>query len=85
MRQIFLHAGDAEVQIDLVVVGCDVAVADGPIFAVAVAALGLEVVVGKAESEASPDIGFAAEAAGADPRVVGAGEGIVALVDHDIF
>src|SRR5467141_91902 len=83
--EIFFDAGDAEIEIDLVVVGSDVAVADGPIFAVAVAALGLEVVIGEAEGQASPNIGFSAETASADPGVVGAGEGIFAFVDHNIF
>src|SRR5712691_2693299 len=85
MRQIFFHAGDAEIEVDLVVVRGDVAVADGPILAVAVAALGLEVEVGKAKGEASPDVGLSAEATGADPGVVGAGKGILAFVNHYIF
>src|SRR5260370_36779574 len=75
MREIFFDAGDAEIEIELVVVRRDVAVADGPIFAVAVAAFGLEVVVRKAESEASPNVGLSAETTGTDPSVVGAGEG----------
>src|SRR5690348_11962336 len=43
--QILFYAGDAEIQIHLVVVRRDVAVADRPVFAVSVAVLGLEVVV----------------------------------------
>src|SRR4029077_847355 len=85
VRKIFFYAGNAEVEIDLVVIGSDIAVADGPILAEAVAVFGFEVVVGEAESEASPDIGFTTEAAGANPGVVRAGERILALVDDDIF
>src|SRR4029077_9944978 len=83
--EIFFDAGDAEIEIDFVVVGSDIAVVDGPILAEAVAAFGFEVVVGEAEGEASPNIGFSAETAGADPGVVGAGEGIFAFVAHNIF
>ena len=83
--KIFLHAGDAEVQVHLVVIGSEVAVADGPVFTVTVAALGLEIVIGEPERQASPDICLAAQAARPHPRVVGAGEGIFALIDHDVL
>src|SRR5438132_1417696 len=56
MRQVLLHAHDAEIQIHLVVVRGDVAIADRPIFAETVATLGLEVVVGEAQRQPSPDI-----------------------------
>src|ERR1700722_2474644 len=81
----FFDAGDAEVEVDLVVVGREVAVADRPIFAEAVAVVGFEIVVGEAQREAAPDVGLAAKAAGADPGVVCAGVGIFAFVDGDVF
>ena len=56
LRQVFLHARDTEVQIDLVVVGRDVAVTDRPVFAVAIVTLGFEIIIREAKREASPDI-----------------------------
>src|ERR1035438_344394 len=85
VRQVFFYAGDSEIEVHLVVVGGDIAVADGPILAKAVAVFGLEIVVGEAEGEAAPDVGLAAEAAGAHPGIVCAGEGVFAFVDHDVF
>ncbi len=78
-------AGDAEVEVDLVVVGRDVGVGDGPVLAVAVVALGLEVVVGQAQGEPAPDVRLAAQAARAHPGVVRAGVGVVLLVHHDVL
>src|SRR5947209_15928930 len=85
MRKIFFHAGDAEILVDAIVIRGDVAVTDGPVFAVAVAILGFEIEIGEAKGQAAPDVGLAAEAARANPRVVGAGERILALIDGDIF
>src|SRR2546427_7172558 len=62
VRQVLLDAGDAEVEVDLVVVRLQVRVGDGPVFAVAVVGLGLEVVVGQAEGQAAPDVGLAPQA-----------------------
>ena len=78
-------AGDAEVEVDLVVVGGDVGVGDGPVLAEAVAALRLEVVVGKAEGQAAPDVGLAPQAAGPHPGVLRARVGVVLLVHHDVL
>src|SRR2546429_9895346 len=61
VRQVLLDAGDAEVEVDLVVVRLQVRVGDGPVFAVAVVGLGLEVVVGQAEGQAAPDVGLRSE------------------------
>ena len=85
MRQVLLHAHDAEIQIHLVVVRGDVAIADRPIFAETVATLGLEVVVGEAQRQPSPDICFSAQTSRAHPRVVRARERILALVNNNIF
>src|ERR1700730_626265 len=71
IREVFLHPGDAQIQIHLVVVRGDVVVTDGPVFSISVAALGLEIIVGEPEREPPPDIRLAAQAARANPRVVG--------------
>src|SRR6266566_2273667 len=67
------------------VIGGDVAVADGPILAKAVAAFGLEVIVGEAQREPPPDIRFSAEAPRANPSVVRARERMLTLVDNNIL
>ena len=85
IRKVFLHPGDAEVQIHLVVVRSQIAVADGPIFSVPIAALGLEIVIGKPQRQTSPDVCLATQAARPDPGVVGAGEGILALIHNDVL
>src|SRR5882724_2669312 len=85
IRKVFLHPGDAEVQIYLVIVRSKIAIADGPIFSVTIAALCLEIVIGEPERQTSPDVRLATQAAGPNPGVIGAGEGIVALIDHDIL
>ena len=59
VRQLLLDAGDAEVEVDFVVIGRQVGVGDGPVFTVAVVGLGLEVVVGQAEGQTAPDVGLA--------------------------
>ena len=83
--KVFLHAGDAEVQVHLVVIRSKVAVADRPIFSIAVAALGLEIVVGEPQRQASPDVCLATQAARPNPGVVGAGERILAFIDNDVL
>jgi len=42
VRQIFFHTGDAQIKINLVVIGRNIAVADGPILAIAVAVFALK-------------------------------------------
>ena len=84
-RQVFRHAGDAEIAVDLVVVRSDVGVGDRPVHAVAVAARGLEVVVGEAERKAAPHVGPAAEHARAHPGEVGPGVGMILLVDEELL
>src|SRR5579859_3913697 len=69
----------------LVVVRRDIAVVDGPVFAVLVAGFRLEVVVGEAQSEAAPNVGLAAEAARTHPRVIRSGIRILPLVYDDVF
>ena len=85
VREALGVAGDAEVEVDLVVVGGDVGVGDGPVFAEAVAALRLEVVVGKTQGQPAPDVRLASQAAGSHPGVLGARVGVVLLVHHDVL
>src|SRR6266852_6838453 len=59
IRKVFLYAGDAEVQIHLVIIRSEVAIADWPIFSVTIAALGFEIVVGKPQRQTSPDVRLA--------------------------
>jgi len=49
--KIFFHTGDAQIKINLVVIGRNIAVADGPILAIAVAGLRLEIVIGEPQSK----------------------------------
>ena len=84
-RQVLRHAGDAEIAVDLVVIGSDVGVGDRPIDAVAVAACRLEVVVGETEGKPAPHIGLAAEDAGAHPGEVGPGIWVLLLVDEELL
>ena len=83
--QILLLARDSEVQVHLVVVGCDVLVRDRPVFAVAIVRPGLEIIVRQAQREAAPDVRLAPQAAGSHPCIIGAGIGMVLLVDDDVF
>src|SRR5277367_4908779 len=83
--KIFLYPCDAQVQIYFVVVRRDVAVADRPILTESVAVFGFEVVVGQAQREPPPDVGFASQAACAHPGIVRAGVRILALVNDNIF
>ena len=85
MRQVLFDAHDAKIQVHFVVVGSEVAIADGPVFAVTVTVLGLEVVIGQAQSESAPNVGLSTQAARANPGVVRAGIGIFALVDANVF
>ena len=83
--QVFLVARDAQIEIDLVVIGRDIRVGYGPVFTVAVARGGFEIVIREAQRQAAPDVGLAAQAARAHPGVLGAGVGMVLLVDHDVL
>src|ERR1700730_9111658 len=85
IREVFFHPGYAEVQINFVVIGSDIAVADRPILPVAISAFGLEIVVGEAQRQASPDVCFSAETACANPCIVRPGVGILSLVDNDVL
>jgi len=85
VRQVLLDAGDAEVAVDLVVIGLDVRVGNGPVLAVAIVGLGLEVVIGQAERQPPPDVGLASQAAGPYPGVIAAGVGVVLFVDQDVL
>ena len=78
-------AGDPEVEVDLVVVGLEVGVRDRPVFAEAVVALRLEVVVGEAQGEPAPDVRLAAEDARAHPGVLRARVGMLLLVHDDVL
>ena len=78
-------AGDAEIQIDLVVVGSDIGVGNRPVHAVAVAAGGFKIVVGQTQRQPSPDISFAAQAARAHPGVLRSCVGMILFVDDDVF
>jgi hypothetical protein len=84
-RQVFRHAGNAEQTVDLVVVGHDVGVGNRPVDAIAVAARRLEIVVGKPQRQPSPHIGLAAEHARAHPGEIGAGVGMLFLVDEELL
>ncbi len=75
----------AEIEIHLVVIGRQVRVGNGPVLAVTVAAPRFEVVIGKAQSEASPNIGLAAKTTRAGPGIVRARVGMVFLVHHDVL
>ena len=85
VRQVLLHARDAEVQVDLVVVRLDVGVGDRPVLAVPVVRLRLEVQIRQAQRQPSPDVRLPAEAPGAHPRVVRAGIRVILLVDDDVL
>jgi len=85
----FGHAGDADVFFDDVVVGGDVCVADGPVFAVAVVRGGFEILIAEAEADAAPDVGAAAgDAEAAHPvegLVGGRGVRFVVIVDEPVL
>src|SRR5580698_1448451 len=89
MFEAFGHAGDADVFFDDVVVGGDVGVADGPVFAVAIVRGGFEVPVAEAEAYAAPDVGATAGYAETAHPVVGlvggSGVGFVVIVDEPVL
>jgi hypothetical protein len=85
VRKILLVAGNAQVQIHLVVIRRDVRIGDRPILAVAVVRFGLEIVVGKPQRQATPNVGLASHAARAHPGVFGACVGMVLLVHYDVL
>src|SRR6266566_2013243 len=85
MRQVLLVAGNAEIEVDLVVVGLEVGVGNRPVFPIAVVRLGLEVVVGKAEREAAPDVRFTTQESCAYPGVARARVRMVFLVHQNIL
>ena len=77
--QAFLRAEDADQFLGLVVVGRKVVVGDGPVEALAVAAVGLEIVGAHAQRDAAVVIGAAAQHARAVPHELAAGRGGVGL------
>src|ERR1041384_1806052 len=83
--EVLFVAGDAEVGVDLVVVGGQVGVGDRPVLAETVVRLPLEVVVRQSQREAAPDVGLAAEQSRAHPGVLGAGVGVILLVHQDVL
>jgi hypothetical protein len=89
MFEAFGHAGDADIFFYDVVVRSDVAVGDGPVFAVAVVRSGFKVLVAEAEADAAPNVGAAAghaEAAHPVERFVGGGGvGLVVIVDEPVL
>ena len=85
MRQVLLVAGNAEIEVDLVVVGLEVGVGNRPVFPIAVVRLALEVVVGKAEREAAPDVRFTTQESCAYPGVARARVRMVFLVHQNIL
>ena len=68
LRQAFARSADADVAFDAVVVGLELFVADGPVFAVAVAAGGFEFVVAVTVALARPAESFSADLAAANPH-----------------
>ena len=88
MFKTFGHAGDADVFFDDVVVGRDVGVADGPVFAVAILRRGFEIPIAEAEADAAPDVGAAAghphAAHPIEGLVGGRGVGLFEIVDEPV-
>ena len=74
-----MRAEDADEFFGFVVVGREVIIGDGPIEALAVAAVGLEVIGTHAEGDAAIVIGAASQHAAAPPAEVTAGRGGVGL------
>src|SRR5882762_4058041 len=72
IRQIVVVAEDADQLVDLIVVRCDVGVADWPVVAESVATLRLEVVGTEAKGDAPPMVGAAADHSCAPPSELGA-------------
>ncbi len=61
--EVFGMAGDAEIEIDLVVIRFDIGIGDGPVLTVAIAIFGFEIVIGKTQRQAAPDVCLAADGA----------------------
>src|SRR5205085_12157745 len=83
----FTRAADADETLHAIVVGRELRIADGPVFAVAVAAGGLEVVATEAVALARPAERPPADLPAANPheRLVGwKGIGILAIVDEEL-
>src|ERR1700704_5285351 len=70
---IFLRSKDADVAFDFVVVGSEILVSDGPILAEAIARGGFEIDGSKAQRDAPPVIGAAADDARTKPLEIRAG------------
>ena len=85
MRQVLLVAGDAEVQVHLVVVRLEIGVGDRPVFPIAVVRFALEVVVGEAEREAAPDVRLATQESRAHPGVARTRVRVVFLVHQNVL
>jgi hypothetical protein len=89
MLEAFGHTGDADIFLDDVVIGCDVGVGDGPVFAVAVLRGGFEIPVAEAEADAAPNVGATAGNAETTHPVVwfvcGSRVGLVMIVDEPVL
>src|ERR1041384_4389179 len=85
MCQSFGYAFDSEIQINFFIVGRNIHIADRPILAVTVAALGLEIVVRKPERQPAPNVCLSAQAARAKPIIVCPSKWVIALVHDDVF
>src|SRR5215467_6700377 len=68
LRQAFVGGAHADEAFDEIIIRCKLPVADGPVFAVTVAASRFELVVAIAIALACPTKGFAANLAAADPQ-----------------
>ena len=88
LRQAFARSADTDVAFDQVVVGLEFLVADGPVFAVAVASGGFEFVVAVAIAFARPAERLPANLAAANPHegfVRGKGVGMLQIVDEELM
>ena len=89
MLETFGHAGDSDVFFHHVVIGRDVAVADRPVFAIAIVGGGFEIPIAEAQGDAAPDVGAAAghaETAHPVKRFIGGrGVGLVVIVDEPVL
>src|SRR5262249_47429013 len=83
--QVLFYARDAQIGIDFVIVWRDIFIRNRPVLAIAVAAVGFEVVIRKAKSKPAPYIGLSTQAPGAHPGVVRAGVGMVLFVHYDVL
>src|SRR5260370_2749533 len=76
---IFFRSENADVRLHLVVIRCEIFVSDGPVVPESIARCGLEIDGSKAECDAAPMIGAAADDARPKPLETGAGSGSVRL------